>query len=252
MQLNTLFIGRSHIHLEETGSTNDVARELVSMKPAEGTLITVRRQTAGRGQQGHVWFSEADASLAFSVILYPGFLPPARVFCLQEAVTLAVCDALAHFLPGKDVSIKWPNDIVVEGRKIAGILLETSVEASKLGWAIIGIGVNVRNTAFPTMEGRSPTSVLLEGQNIEPEHLLIRILHGLESMYMRLRQGKYGWFKEAFEANMYLRGEMTTFILSDMRRMEARLEGISEDGRLVLNPGNESQQYFPETIKWEN
>jgi BirA family biotin operon repressor/biotin-[acetyl-CoA-carboxylase] ligase len=131
-----LIIGRPHRHFRTIGSTNDVARSLAEVGCVSGTLVTSEEQTAGRGRQGRPWQTPAGAALAWSMVLrrsieVPGTLP------LQVGV--AVCEAVES-LGVQRAQVKWPNDVWVEGRKCAGILVEAR---PRDGWAVIGIGLNL-------------------------------------------------------------------------------------------------------------
>ena len=132
-----MLIGRPHLHHRSIGSTNTEARRLAAGGAGTGTLVTCDEQTAGRGRQGRAWSSPAGSSLAYSVILrrkieVPGTLP------LQVGV--AVCEAVENLAPGAEAQVKWPNDIWIDGRKCAGILVEARPQD---GWAVIGIGLNL-------------------------------------------------------------------------------------------------------------
>lgn len=129
-------IGRPHLHFRTTGSTNQVARELAASGAPSGTVVTSEEQTAGRGRQGRPWATPAGAALAWSLILrrevpVPGTLP------LQIGV--AVCEA-AEALGVPRAEVKWPNDVWIEGRKCAGILVEARLQE---GWAVVGVGLNL-------------------------------------------------------------------------------------------------------------
>lgn len=148
-----MIIGRPHIHYRLTGSTNDRARQAAADGAPEGTVVTAEEQTAGRGRQGRPWANRAGSSVAWTVLLrqsieVPGTLP------LQIGV--GVCEAVES-LGATGVRLKWPNDIWIEGRKCAGIL----VEARPLdGWAVAGVGLNLSiDDGFPDeLRGRA-TSV---------------------------------------------------------------------------------------------
>ena len=125
-------LGLPRIHLRETSSTNDIARGLASGGAAHGVLVTAGAQTHGRGRQGRTWSAPAGEGLLMSLILRN---PPSL---LPLAAGLAVADAVAKF--GIDATLKWPNDVLADGRKLAGILAEGRPQE---GWAIVGIGLNV-------------------------------------------------------------------------------------------------------------
>jgi BirA family biotin operon repressor/biotin-[acetyl-CoA-carboxylase] ligase len=130
-------IGRPHRHYVRTDSTNSRARELAAAGALHGTVITASEQTAGRGRQGRAWTSPPNKALLYSAILRP---LEERHMLLPLAVPLAVCEAAERLNPHLDCKVKWPNDIHVEGRKLAGVLIEARPQD---GWAVIGVGLNV-------------------------------------------------------------------------------------------------------------
>jgi BirA family transcriptional regulator, biotin operon repressor / biotin---[acetyl-CoA-carboxylase] ligase len=126
-----------HRHFRVTDSTNARARELVETGAPHGTVVTADEQTAGRGRQGRTWTAPPGKALLYSAILRP---LDERHLLLPLAVPLAVCEAAEELAPGVECQIKWPNDVWVEGRKLAGVLIEAKPQR---GWAVIGVGLNL-------------------------------------------------------------------------------------------------------------
>jgi BirA family biotin operon repressor/biotin-[acetyl-CoA-carboxylase] ligase len=129
--------GWPHRHFRVTDSTNARARELVEAGAPGGTVVTAAEQTAGRGRQGRTWTAPAGKALLYSAILRP---LDERHLLLPLAAPLAVCEAAEELQPGIKCSIKWPNDVWLDGRKLAGILIEAKPQD---GWAVIGVGLNL-------------------------------------------------------------------------------------------------------------
>jgi BirA family transcriptional regulator, biotin operon repressor / biotin---[acetyl-CoA-carboxylase] ligase len=129
--------GSPHRHFASVGSTNTVARELAAAGAPHGTVVTAAEQTAGRGRQGRSWTAPPGSALLYSAILRP--LEP-RHSVLPLAVPLAVCEVAERLRPGVECKVKWPNDIHLDGRKLAGILIEARPQD---GWAVIGVGLNL-------------------------------------------------------------------------------------------------------------
>jgi BirA family biotin operon repressor/biotin-[acetyl-CoA-carboxylase] ligase len=129
--------GRPHRHFKVTDSTNSRARELVEAGAPGGTVVTAREQTAGRGRVGRVWTAPEGKALLYSAILRP---LDERHLLLPLSVPLAVCAAAEALRPGSECQVKWPNDVWLERRKLAGVLIEAKPQD---GWAIIGIGLNL-------------------------------------------------------------------------------------------------------------
>ena len=158
-------LGSPRVHLRRTGSTNERARELALGGAPHGTLVTADEQTSGRGRQGRTWSAAPREALLMSLVLRE--LDP--MVSLSAAV--AVCDSLPV-----DCAIKWPNDVWVDGRKLAGILVEGRPQE---GWAVLGIGLNVSTTTFPAELAGTATSLRLAGDETEIEAVLNRLLAAL-------------------------------------------------------------------------
>ena len=137
--------GRPHRHYTRTDSTNTRARELAAADAPHGTVVTAAEQTEGRGRQGRSWSAPADKALLYSALVRP---LDERHLLLPLAVPLAVCEAAEELRPGLECGVKWPNDVLVEERKLAGILIEARPQD---GWAVLGVGLNltISHEEFP-------------------------------------------------------------------------------------------------------
>ena len=152
--METLFIGKSLLFLHEVESTNTYAMNLLrNVNPMEGTVVYTDNQTKGKGQRGAVWTSKIGQNLTLSVILKPQFLGQNNTFYLSKISALAVYDVLTDILLTSqyDIKIKWPNDILIKHRKVAGILIENSFATNTLQYSIIGVGLNVNQQDFDNM-----------------------------------------------------------------------------------------------------
>ena len=169
--LNTHDLGQEIHWYEELGSTNDRAKELADEGAEHGEVVIAESQTAGRGRRGRVWVSPPRRNLYFSVVLRPE-LPPERAPELTLVASLALCDALRQ--AGVAAGIKWPNDVLASGRKIAGVLTELAAEPEQVHWVVVGAGVNVnaRREDFPEELRGEATSVLIERGQPAPRALL--------------------------------------------------------------------------------
>jgi BirA family transcriptional regulator, biotin operon repressor / biotin---[acetyl-CoA-carboxylase] ligase len=153
--------GTPHRHFRQVGSTNTVARELATAGAPHGTVVTADEQTAGRGRQGRTWTAPPGAALLYSAIVRP--LGP-RHSLLPLAVAVAVCEVAESLRPGARCKVKWPNDIHLDGRKLAGILIEARPQD---GWAVVGVGFNLTIAAedFPE-ELRDRATSLFAGRAV--------------------------------------------------------------------------------------
>jgi BirA family transcriptional regulator, biotin operon repressor / biotin---[acetyl-CoA-carboxylase] ligase len=144
--------GTPHRHFRRVGSTNTVARELAAAGAPHGTVVTADEQTAGRGRQGRTWTAPPGSALLYSAVLRP--LEP-RHSVLPLAVALAVCETAEQLRPGIECKVKWPNDVHLDGRKLAGVLIEARPQDD---WAVLGVGLNltIAEDDFPQeLQGRA-------------------------------------------------------------------------------------------------
>jgi BirA family biotin operon repressor/biotin-[acetyl-CoA-carboxylase] ligase len=174
--------GSPHRHFRLIGSTNTVARELAAAGAPHGTVVTAAEQTAGRGRQGRGWTAPPDAALLYSAILRP--LGP-RHAVLPLAVALAVCEAAERLRPGVECKVKWPNDVHLDGRKLAGILIEARPQD---GWAVIGVGLNLTIAAdeFPEELRDRATSLFTSGADDAPPAVPYRRHMGIRNSWTNL------------------------------------------------------------------
>jgi BirA family transcriptional regulator, biotin operon repressor / biotin---[acetyl-CoA-carboxylase] ligase len=157
-------IGRPRVHLRVTDSTNERARALAAAGAPHGTLVTAGEQTAGRGRQGRSWAAPAGSAVLMSLIVRD----------VSETLPLAAAVAVCEALP-VDAEIKWPNDVWIDGRKVAGILVEGRPQE---GWAVLGIGMNVSTEELPAE--LHATSLRLAGCDLSVEEALAALLAALE------------------------------------------------------------------------
>jgi BirA family transcriptional regulator, biotin operon repressor / biotin---[acetyl-CoA-carboxylase] ligase len=167
-------------------STQAIAFSLAAEGAADGTAVVAESQAAGRGRRGRTWLDEAGASLLVSVLLRPR-LPAVRLPLLSLATGVAVAETLAS-VAGVPARLKWPNDVLVGGRKIAGILLESRLGTAPL--VVIGVGVNLAQRTFPSALEERATSVVLEtGRDVDREAVLGALLDALDRQRAALEQG---------------------------------------------------------------
>jgi BirA family transcriptional regulator, biotin operon repressor / biotin---[acetyl-CoA-carboxylase] ligase len=155
--------GRPHRHYRRTDSTNSRARELAAAGVPHGTVVTAAEQTAGRGRQGRTWTAPPNKALLYSAIVRP---LEEHHMTLPLAVPVAVCEAAEELNPDLECKVKWPNDIHVEGRKLAGVLIEARPQD---GWAVIGIGLNlsISRDEFPPELRDTATSIFDPGHRAQ-------------------------------------------------------------------------------------
>jgi BirA family transcriptional regulator, biotin operon repressor / biotin---[acetyl-CoA-carboxylase] ligase len=227
----TLFLGKKLIFMPECHSTNDHLLLLCQDQSLpEGSAVITSNQTAGRGQRGNSWEAQPFKNLTFSILLKPSFLPVLKQFYLTMVVSLGIRDYLTEETNGK-VHIKWPNDILVEEKKICGILIENQITGQKLSGSIIGVGLNVNQQYFGINTATS--MMLVTGQQYDLPVLFENVLSKIEARYLQLREGKLDLLKEAYLNALYLRNRSHTFY-SGNAAFTGVITGIDEIGRLKV------------------
>ena len=221
-------------------STNDVARE---PQYVHGDIIRAEYQTAGRGQRGHVWSSAAGENLMFSAVLCPTFLPVREQFLLSEVVALALTDTFAAF--GIDTRIKWTNDIYAGDRKLVGVLIEQNVTGTTISRSVVGIGINVNQTAFDPSLPNPVSMAQLLGRTLDRDAVLDEFCKNLEIRYDQLEHGDRAALCEEYRSRMYRLGEPAPFRMKDGTIADAVIEGVQPSGALILrHAGGQRREYM--------
>ncbi|MEM6264726.1 MAG: biotin--[acetyl-CoA-carboxylase] ligase [Bacteroidota bacterium] len=242
MELSTHVLGQQVIHLSETSSTNTLAYKLLKDAPPEGTLIITDDQYAGKGQATNIWHAEAGKNLTFSLILHPTYIPSFRVFVLNKLSSLAVWKGLKDHLPNYDLQVKWPNDVLLQKRKVAGILVENIFEGSKLKTSIIGMGINVNQLHFPPALQNRATSMGLEASySFDLIAVLDSVLVYMETMLDRLQQNPEALDRDYHDA-LYGYQELIPLEVDGVE-MKGTILGCRPDGKLGVQFGS-SLRYF--------
>jgi len=230
----TKIIGRDIRVFEQTTSTNDVIEKLARDGVREGVVVFAESQTGGRGRLGRKWISPARKGLWFSVLLRPELRP-------QETTQLTVASATAlrraiQSETGLRPEIKWPNDILVGGKKVAGILTELSAEPDKVRHVVLGIGVDVNLAAgdLPVEMRRTATSLKIEsGEAVLRPALAVAALRALDEDYARVCAGQFPAVADEWEANCATIGRNVTVQIGD-RKIRGYAESLDDAGALLL------------------
>lgn len=231
---STRVIGRDIRVFEETTSTNDVVEKLARDEVREGVVVFAESQTRGRGRMGRKWISPARKGLWFSVLLRPA-MRPTMVTQLTIAAATALFRAIqAH--TGIAPEIKWPNDILIKGRKTAGILTELSAEPDKVKYVILGVGIDVNLAAneFPADLRKIATSLRIEtGHRQNRAELAIKILRELDHDYARVCAGQFEAVADEWEEHCSTLGNRVAISIGD-RTIHGTAESLDTDGALLL------------------
>jgi BirA family biotin operon repressor/biotin-[acetyl-CoA-carboxylase] ligase len=228
--------GRRVYYYPETDSTNRVAVELIRRGEAEGCLVVADYQTAGRGRLDRVWTSPPGRDLLFTLILRPD-TGPVGALPLTLVIALAAAGHLSE-VTGSDIGVKWPNDIVIGGAKLGGILAEKpSLPDGATALAVgIGINVNSRPDDFPpAYRDRAVSCSSLSGAAHDRADVLAGLLGAMENLYDRFCAEGFSGIRPQYENRLLMRGERVTFERGHTR-YEGLVEGVENDGALRVRP----------------
>jgi BirA family biotin operon repressor/biotin-[acetyl-CoA-carboxylase] ligase len=228
---NTLFLGKEVIYVPSCHSTNELAAELLN-NPAtrEGTVVITDFQTNGKGQRGNVWESEAKQNFIMSLILKPTFLRAKDQFALNMISSLAVGQAIDEMADFGNVLVKWPNDVLVNEKKVCGILIENSISGNFIGTSILGFGLNVNQKRIDYSRG---TSLLIENDVIfDLELIFEKLLKKIEENYLTLKSGNLEVIKSNYMAKLFgynvFRNYKSEYVFS------GRIIDLDINGRLII------------------
>ena len=233
----TVFLGKKIISLPSCESTNTL---MVYMSQSglveEGTVIITDSQTAGRGQAGNRWVSEPGTNLTLSILLKPTFLEPTHQFYLNIAMGLGICDALSALIIERGarqtrVNLKWPNDILIDDKKVCGILIENQVQGQFFSQSVVGIGLNVNQQHFE-WPGVASLKLLLNHE-WDRSAIFEILLEKLDERIMQLKSGAFNQLKTDYYSILYRINQQHEFI-TDGRSFLGTIQGIDEVGRLLV------------------
>ncbi|MFZ4436863.1 MAG: biotin--[acetyl-CoA-carboxylase] ligase [Syntrophales bacterium] len=223
------------LHYEETvDSTNRVAMELAQGGAPEGTVVLADRQTAGRGRLQRSWQSPPGCNLYLSIILRPA-IPPRDASQITLLTGVAVTEAISAVCPGR-VGIKWPNDLLISGRKVCGILAETKMAKDVIDSVIVGIGlnVNIKKADFDPAHRETATSLLEEtGRDHSREDLLLLVCERFEVWYEIFLHDGFAPVRDGWLARTEMAGKRLRVLFRDEVR-EGAFDGIDKDGALLI------------------
>ncbi len=227
-------VGRDIRVFEETGSTNDVAEKLAQDGVPEGVVVFAESQRAGRGRLGRKWLSPPHKGLCFSVLLRPDLRPQAAT-----QLTIAAATAVSRGIRQQTelaTQIKWPNDILIDGRKVAGVLTEMSAELDRIKYLILGVGVNVNLSAgeLPSEIRKLATSLKIEaGKGFRRAELAAAILRELDADYSRVQAGRFTEVADEWAEQCTTLGKAVRIEVGD-RLIRGQAESLDDDGALLV------------------
>lgn len=238
------FRDRAIIELDAVDSTNNYAANLIKLSSTpDGTVITAQEQTQGRGQRGTHWMAKKGDNLLFSLVVFPHFLAPDEIFLLSQLTALAVHDTVEEICQ-TDVAIKWPNDILVDNKKVCGILIENNWSDSKVQSSIIGVGLNVNQDAFPFPKATSIKHLI---RQYLPTNTVLKIfLKHFDAGYDVLKEGRKSAIQQRYLQHLYRLNQPCAFIFED-QQITATIIHVEPSGLLVLQ--NSEKGIFKADLK---
>ena len=227
--LKTRLIGHSIIHHDTISSTMDAAKQAIQEGAAEGTVIVADHQTAGRGRLSREWLSVPGGGILLSIIIYPELE-------ILPRLTMAACLAVSRSIEtvtGLQPAIKWPNDVLLEGRKVSGILSESDVSEEAVKYAIVGIALNVNldTAAMPDISGTATSLKQVLGREVSRRQVLTALLQEFENLYLTLQRRQS--IQREWLQRLETLGKNVTVRCGD-EVQEGYAESVDETGNLII------------------
>lgn len=230
------------LYYTEVSSTNDLAQEWAENGAADGSLVLADRQTAGRGRAERRWVTQPGAALAMSLVLRPTAAEAAHISRFTALAALGLVETLAQH--GLAAEVKWPNDVLLGGRKVAGVLVEAIWQRERSKALIVGMGVNVSREALPPAEElRFPATCIEDemGESVDRWDILAGILHSIFT-YRKILTTEA--FLSAWNEKLAWKGEQIAFRFANGQVKLARVLAVQPDGRLALRVEGQSEPFL--------
>lgn len=245
--MNTTWAGKKVVYYDETDSTNNQAKAYGEKGEAHGTLFVADMQASGKGRRGRVWVSPAGSSIYMTILLHPDVLPT-KAPQLTLVMAMAVAEGIRK-VTGLETKIKWPNDIIVHGRKVCGILTEMSTEIDYINYVVIGVGINVNQETFPEEIRDTATSLKIEtGSSVRRSVLIATIMECFEQFYeVFMETEDLLGLQDRYNAMLVNLGREVR-VLEPGNEYEAHALGINRTGELIVRTvdGQEKEIYAGE------
>jgi len=230
-------------HFKLLDSTNTEAEKwLLKNTPDEGSVVLADFQTRGQGMSDSRWESSAGLNLLCSIILYPRFLAADRQFMLNKVASLAVKECVGIITDSQEVKIKWPNDIYVGNKKIAGILSHNALIGNKIENTIIGIGLNVNQTQFSSYIPNPVSLKILKHRDYKLQHIFEVLMAGIKKYYQMLADGERNNIDRLYFDSL-LHGNIQAGYLACNRRFNGKIIGVSKYGRIQMQVNKEIKEF---------
>ncbi len=233
-------INSKTLFIEKCNSTQLVARQMISDgKPVEKMVIVADEQSAGKGQGKNTWISEPEKNLLCSVI-YPYKQKAEKQSYISRAISLALCDLVSLY--SSDFLIKWPNDILMDQKKVAGILIEHNISGAHIQYSIIGIGLNVNQEVFPA--GLDAISLIHStGTNFRIKEILGTLMSCIDGRLFLYENHKWDILNDSYHSLLYGYNQECRFRLNDGKEFTAINKGVDEFGRIILEHEGKTEHF---------
>jgi BirA family transcriptional regulator, biotin operon repressor / biotin---[acetyl-CoA-carboxylase] ligase len=246
----TIFDSHLH-HFYKVGSTNTAAMAAAAEGAAEGSVFLAEEQIAGRGRGAHVWESARSTGIYCSVVLRPA-LPPSEVLVLALAAGLAVRAAIEHVDSRVNLDLKWPNDVLIDGKKVCGILTEMNAEVTRVRYVVVGIGINVNQKGFPKeLESEATSLRMATGSEWSRVELIAALLKSLDREYRLLIEqpdARQSILQRFAEQSSWVRGKQVR-VEENSSIIQGTTEGLDPRGFLQVRTAHGLQTVLSGTVR---
>jgi len=229
-------------YIKECASSNTYAANEIEKGLAEDlTFYIVENQTDGRGQGNNIWYSEEGKNLTFSVVLKPTFLKPDELFYLSKVISIAITDYVGLFC--SDYSIKWPNDIYIKNKKVAGILIENIWYGNNLKAVISGVGLNINQQKFPEQLLNATSLIMNTGIPFKLKESFNFVSNLIITRYNLLKDDKFQQIDDDYCKLLYKKNIVSNFKINDFN-YQAKIIDVEKSGKLVLQFNDNTVKSF--------
>ncbi|MCZ2393170.1 MAG: biotin--[acetyl-CoA-carboxylase] ligase [Chitinophagales bacterium] len=234
------------MQLNEIDSTNNFMKLWMSNnKPIEGAVIMTYKQTSGRGQLGTSWQSEPFKNIIMSLLYIPKFLPVQKQFYLSICIAYSIYETLKEFLPEKLIEVKWPNDILIDNKKVCGVLIENGIQNAVLQYSIIGIGLNVLQEYFFNLP--QATSMKLNGYEGDINSVIKRLFECIEKNYLLLKNGQIQVLRDRYHDVLF--GKDKLMKMSDLKNeFWGTIRKVLDDGSIQIETSNHIRTFYHKEV----
>lgn len=230
------------INIRKTSSTNLYAKDLIQSRSVDDfTVIKADFQSQGKGHGSNRWESNAGENLTFSIVTFPDYLEASQQFYLSKAVSVGICDCLKE--SGLEASIKWPNDIYLGKKKLAGMLIENSLKGNKIEHTIIGLGFNLNQTAFSRKLPNPVSVAIATGKQQNHEEWLNNLLANISRQLQLLKAGELNQLDRSYEKHLFQIEQWASY-KTNKEHFEGKITGVDEFGQLCVETRQKGILHF--------